>query len=449
VQTTEAVATAKTAAQTGGQDLVFLVFVMTFAAIALLIAAMVITNTFQVLIAQRTRALALLRCIGAGTGQLYRSVLLEAAILGAVASAVGILTGALLVQATLVVAPNIDLGVPLPATVTLTWQSVVLPLVVGMGVTVLAALAPARSATRVAPLVALRPSDAPTLRARSGRARLVVSLLALVGGFALLGLGVFLGMEGAPQFGLVAAVGGGAVAFFGVVLSAVLWLPRVAAVLGALVARTGPASRLAVANTLRNPRRTAATSTALLIGVTLVTMVSTGAASARMSADSLLDEEYPYDVSVPTSDPTYVEDLSDAVGGTSGITATAFITKATVTLEGLTDTSVLGAHPPGPRRRGERAGRSQTAYAGLDPADPGRSRLAVPRCGRPGRPLGFGRVGRSDRRHHERRPAQPGRHHRGPRSHQRRRRADRYLGQDLGHRGHGRAGRRPGRRRTV
>lgn len=345
VATTAEVATAKTAERTGGEDLVFLVFVMTFAAIALLIAAMVITNTFQVLVAQRTRTLALLRCIGAGTGQLYRSVLLEAAILGVVASAVGILTGGVLAQAALMVAPAFDLGVPLPTTITVTWQSVVLPLAVGAGVTVLAALAPARSATRVAPLAALRPSDAPTLHARSGRARLVISLLCVVGGFGMLGVGVALGMSGSPQLGLAAAVGGGALAFFGVVLSAVLWLPRVAAGLGALVARTGPAARLAVANTLRNPRRTAATSTALLIGVTLVTMMSTGAASARMSADSQLDETFPYDVSVSTSSPDYVEDMRDAVADTPGVATTALVTNAIVTLGGAEDTSVMAADP--------------------------------------------------------------------------------------------------------
>lgn len=345
VDTTADVAAAKAAEQTGGQDLVFLVFVMTFAAIALLIAAMVITNTFQVLVAQRTRTLALLRCIGAGTGQLYRSVLLEAAILGVVASALGILTGAVLGQVALMVAPAFDLGVPLPTAIAPTWQSVALPLAVGAGVTVLAALAPARSATRVAPLAALRPSDAPTLRARSGRTRLVISLLALVGGFAALGGGVALGMAGTPQLGLIAAVGGGALAFFGVVLSAVLWLPRVAAFLGGLVARTGPAARLAVANTLRNPRRTAATSTALLIGVTLVTMMSTGAASARMSADSLLDETFPYDVSVSASSPDYVEDLRDAVADTSGIADTALVTSATVTLGDVEDSSVVAANP--------------------------------------------------------------------------------------------------------
>ncbi|MGI5191900.1 ABC transporter permease [Promicromonospora sp. CA-289599] len=345
VDTTEEVASARAAAQTGGQDLVFLVFVMTFAAIALLIAAMVITNTFQVLVAQRTRTLALLRCIGAGTGQLYRSVLLEAAILGVVASAVGILTGGVLAQVALMVAPAFDLGVPLPATITPTWQAVVLPLAVGAGVTVLAAVAPARSATRVAPLAALRPSDAPTLRARSGRTRLVISLLALVGGFASLGGGVALGMNGGTQLGLVAAVGGGALAFFGVVLSAVLWLPRVAAVLGRLVARTGPAARLAVANTLRNPRRTAATSTALLIGVTLVTMMSTGAASARMSADSLLDEQFPYDVAVMPSSPEYAEGLRDAVADTPGIADTVLVTSTTVTLGDVADSSVVAADP--------------------------------------------------------------------------------------------------------
>jgi putative ABC transport system permease protein len=221
----------------------------------------------------------------------------------------------------------------------------VLPLAVGAGVTVLAALAPARSATRVAPLAALRPADTPTLRARTGRARLVISLLCVIGGFAGLAVGVALGMGGSPQFGLIAAVGGGSLAFFGVVLSAVLWLPRVAAGLGALVARSGPAARLAVANTLRNPRRTAATSTALLIGVTLVTMMSTGAASARMSADSLLDETFPYDVSASPSDDRYVDDVREAVAGTDGVTDTVLVTSASVTLAGAEDMSITAADP--------------------------------------------------------------------------------------------------------
>lgn len=345
VKTTQQAAEEETAAQTGGQNLVFLVFVLTFAAIALLVAAMVITNTFQVLVAQRTRTLALLRCIGAGTGQLYRSVLLEAAVLGAIASAAGMLAGGVLAQVALLVAPAFDLGVPLPGAITPTWQAVVLPFAVGVGVTVLAALAPARAATRVAPLAALRPADAPTLRARSGRARLVISVLCVVGGFAALGLGVVLGMNGGPQFGLVASVFGGALSFLGVVLSSVLWLPRVAAGLGALVARTGPAARLAVANTLRNPRRTAATSTALLIGVTLVTMMSTGAASARSSADVMLDESFPFDVSVAPSDEGYLADVHDATAATDGVVATAEVAHEVLTIGGVEGLQVTAADP--------------------------------------------------------------------------------------------------------
>src|SRR5690606_30289530 len=144
--------------------------------------------------------------------------------------------------------------------------------------------------------------------------------------------------------GRVGAVGGGALACFGVGRSAVLWLPRVAAGLGNLVSRTGPAARLAVANTLRNPRRTAATSTALLIGVTLVTMMSTGAASARMSADALLDETFPFDVSAVPSDDRYVQGVRGAVAGTDGVGKTTLVTRATVTVGG-SDTTVNAVQP--------------------------------------------------------------------------------------------------------
>jgi putative ABC transport system permease protein len=91
---------------------------------------------------------------------------------------------------------------------------------------------------------------------------------------------------------------GGALSFLGVVLGSVFWLPRVVGAVGHLVGRTGTGARLAAANTVRNPRRTAATSTALLIGVTLVTMMSTGAASARVTLADQLDTQYPVDVQI-------------------------------------------------------------------------------------------------------------------------------------------------------
>lgn len=340
VTTTEEHAEQVVAQMSGGQDLVFLVFVLTFAAVALVVAGLVIANTFQVLVAQRSRTLALLRCVGASTGQLYRSVLLEAAILGTLASLAGIVLGTALVQAGLMIAPAFELGVPLPETVTLSAPVFIAPLAVGILVTLVAALAPARAASRVAPLAALRPTDAPTLRKGAGRLRAVLATLMTVGGFASLALGVALGMQGRIDIGLLAAVGGGSVSLIGMIVGSVFWLPKVAAGIGRLVGAAGPSARLAAANTLRNPRRTAATSTALLIGVTLVGMMTTGAASARTTLDNELDAQFPVDVDVATT--TYDGDqlaampgaVNDAVDGVAGLRSTATVTEASLTTAG-------------------------------------------------------------------------------------------------------------------
>ncbi len=339
VTTTEEHAERAVASMSGGQDIIFLVFVMTFAAVALVVAGLVIANTFQVLVAQRARTLALLRCVGATTGQLYRSVLLEAAILGTIASLVGIAVGSVLVQAGLMIAPAFDLGVPLPEAITLSWPVFVAPLAVGVVVTLAAALTPALAAARVAPLAALRPSDAPTLRKGAGRVRAVFATLTTVGGFAVLGLGVWLGLQGTVDLGLLAAVSGGSVSLVGVIVGSVFWLPKVTAGIGKLVGSAGPAARLAAANTLRNPRRTAATSTALLIGVTLVGMMTTGAASARVAMDNQLNAQYPVDLEVATTTydddgqqvamPPVVTGAVDGVSGLRGVTEVTSVTAAT------------------------------------------------------------------------------------------------------------------------
>jgi putative ABC transport system permease protein len=340
VTTTDEHAEQMVASMSGGQDLVFLIFVLTFAAVALVVAGLVIANTFQVLVAQRSRTLALLRCVGAGTGQLYRSVLLEAAILGTLASLAGIVVGSALVQAGLMVAPAFDLGVPLPETVELSAPVFIAPLAVGILVTLTAALAPARAASRVAPLAALRPADAPTLGKGAGRARAVLATIMSVGGFASLALGIVLGLQGRIDVGLLAAVGGGSVSLIGVIIGSVFWLPKVAAGIGRLVGAAGPSARLAAANTLRNPRRTAATSTALLIGVTLVGMMTTGAASARTTLDNELDAQFPVDVDVATT--TYDGEqmaampgaVVDVVAGVNGLRSTATVTDASVSTAG-------------------------------------------------------------------------------------------------------------------
>jgi putative ABC transport system permease protein len=326
---------------TGGENVMFLVFVLTFAAIALLVAGLVITNTFQVLVAQRTRTLAMLRAVGASKRQVGQSVLVEATLLGLASSVAGVLVGCALGQATLAVGASTTASAFLPETITVTWPVVVFPLLVGTAVTVLAALVPARMATRVSPLAALRPADGPTVaKGSAGRVRLVLSLVATVGGLVILGAGAYLGTaQSSAQAGLLAGIAGGAISFVGIAVSAVFWLPRIASWSGRLVGLTGPTARLAAANTLRNPRRTAATSTALLIGVTLVAMMSTGAASARHTLTAQLDGLFPVDVqlqAVPTAGGSaeLSPDVIAAVENVDGIVATALPRTAWLTIGG-------------------------------------------------------------------------------------------------------------------
>lgn len=341
--------------------------VLAFASIALLVAALVISNTFQVLVAQRTRTLALLRCVGARRAQLRASVLLEAGLLGLAASGLGVLVGIGLTAGALAVLARVDVGVPLPTTVSVTAVAVLVPLAVGTLVTVLAALVPARAATRVAPVAALRPSDAPAVGARSGRVRLVLSLLLALGGAAGMLAAVALARLGAVDLGAVdamAALGlgilGGAASFVGVVLGAVFWVPKVVAGVGRLVQGSSPSARIAAANTVRNPRRTAATSTALLIGVTLVVMMSTGAASARSSLAQDLDQRYPVDVLLEGLDPesggTDVIDpaVLRAVAAVDGVRDLVPVRQASVTAEstdGSTWDGVVFAIDPQDARR--------------------------------------------------------------------------------------------------
>jgi putative ABC transport system permease protein len=360
----------------GGADLIFLIFVLTFASIALLVAGLVISNTFQVLVAPRTRTLALLRAIGAAKGQVGRSVVVEAALLGFAASVAGVLVGCGLGQIALLVAGGNIGGVFLPEFITVTWPVVVIPVAVGTLVTVLAALVPARMATRVAPLAALRPIDGPSLeRGSSGVVRLVLSVLAIVFGGGLLLLGTWLGASyGDQTLGILAGIAGGAISFVGLAVSAVFWLPRVAAVIGRMVGHVSATARLAAANTLRNPRRTAATSTALLIGVTLVTMMSTGAASARAALANRRDGVFYGDVQVSSTasnaDGTIApipDTVIDTVAGLDGVAAVAPVLRADLTITSLYDDGIGGWTAHG--EPGATPSPVTTTFFGVDPGD--------------------------------------------------------------------------------
>ncbi|HEX4908534.1 MAG TPA: FtsX-like permease family protein [Actinomycetes bacterium] len=258
---------------------------LSFAFVALLVGAFLIFNTFTIIVAQRTRELALLRCLGASRRQVMTSVLLESLIVAVVASLVGLGLGVLIangLKALLTGILNFDL--PTTGTVFL-WRTVIVSLAVGIVVTVLAALLPARKATRVPPVAALQPETAfaPT---HFRRRRIVLGVLVTLVGVALLLAGLF-----QNEGNRLVNVGSGAViVFFGVAILSPLIARPLARLIGWPFAKAFRLpGTLARENAMRNPRRTASTAAALMIGLALVTFVSIFAASIKASTTETLD----------------------------------------------------------------------------------------------------------------------------------------------------------------
>ncbi|MFJ4168685.1 ABC transporter permease [Paenarthrobacter sp. NPDC089714] len=291
LQTAQEKVTATVAMLSAGQDQLTIVL-LAFAGVAILVSTLVVANTFSVLVAQRTRELALLRCLGAGRAQIRGSVMVEALVVGfassvlGVAAAVGLMSGLVAWARTQPEQSFATLAVPPSA--------VIAGLLAGTLLTVMAALVPAKAATAVAPLAALRPADDATVRNRRGKVRLVLGVVAVLGGAAVL---VF----GSVKVSLPVALLGGAVSFVGILLCATLFIPTVVAWAGRLAAPAGVPGKLAAVNATRNPARTSATAAALLIGVTLVSLMMTGAATSRQAFNSTLAETYPVDLAAPTA----------------------------------------------------------------------------------------------------------------------------------------------------
>ncbi|WP_019483041.1 FtsX-like permease family protein [Arthrobacter sp. TB 23] len=288
VRTSAEQVTADVAALSGGTDQLT-VILLAFAVVAVLVTVLVISNTFSVLVAQRTRDLALLRCIGASRRQIRHSVLLEAAVVGLVSSVLGVLLAAG-VMFTLVSVAAAQEGTEF-ATLAIPVSAILVSLIVGLAMTLAAAFVPARAATAVAPLEALRPAEDATTGTRKGRVRLAIGLLLVLLGAGLLGVG-------AISSALLIALPGGVFSFVGVLLCASLFLPALVTAVGRLAAPLGVPGRLAALNAVRNPARTTATASALLVGVTLVTMMMAGAHTSRAAFEAELGANYPVDLAV-------------------------------------------------------------------------------------------------------------------------------------------------------
>lgn len=277
--------------QAGGAGTMLAAFLLGFGAVALLVAAIVIANTFTILLARRARETALLRCVGATRGQVVRGALLEAVGLGVTASAAGAALGVLVGAAAGPLLGGLGYGEGLLAT---PWWAVALPMLTGVAVTVAAALWPVWRAGRVTPLAALTPQEGTRPH------RVVLALRLGAGAFMLLAGGGLL-VLGALTHSVVAGIPGGMLSFLGVVLLLPVLVPGVMRLLGAVAARTGAPAELAVGNIHRHPTRAAATAGALLVGVTLVVMTVVGGATGSQSISKAVDDEYAIDLAVSTT----------------------------------------------------------------------------------------------------------------------------------------------------
>lgn len=308
---TSAAETQATLDQITNDAAVFRYLLLVFAGIALLVGAMIIINTFTIVVAQRRRQLGLLRAVGASTAQVRRQLVTEATIIGAVGSAAGVALGLVITVAAAAVTGSLADGLIAPigqlaaafgAGVLLTWA---------------AALVPAQRATRVTPLEALRPVTDAGTRRRSTRLRTVVG-----GVIVAIGVAVIIAALRLTGQNVLVAIGGAMVLAVGILVSAPLFLPAVLRLAARGVGRLGVTSRLATLNLVRNPARAAATCTALMLAVGLIVTLQVGAASLKATTNATLDLEFPVDVTLTNPLGPLAPGVQPAVAAVPGIKAT-------------------------------------------------------------------------------------------------------------------------------
>ncbi len=252
-----------------------------FGGIALLVGVFVISNTFSILVAQRTRELALLRAVGANRSQVLRSVLVEAVLVGLVASAIGLLVGVLLAKGVLALLEAAGGDLP-TSSLSIRPATVITAFAVGLLVTLVAAMVPAVRATQVPPLAAMR--DVAIDRAGASKVRIALGVVVLLlGGLSLSAAWTADGdTDSIPTVGLGALL----IIIGSIVIGPVLTGPSIRLLGVAMTRLGGIRGRLATENAARSPKRTSATVSALVIGVSLVAFITVFAASATKSVRS-------------------------------------------------------------------------------------------------------------------------------------------------------------------
>ena len=289
---------------------------LVFPAIAALVASIVVSSTFRVVLAQRTRELALLRTLGATRGQVRSLVVREAFAIGAISSAIGVAAGALIGTLAAWGTGLADsfpaaIGALSPVQLIGTWLGATL-------FTTLVGVFPARAASRVAPIAALAPVNEVGAAARKKHTvRFIIGLLMTVGSCALVALALSAKDNSAKFLG---AFGGSILALIGAILVISVLLPSITRGFGLLF--PGMLSAMARENTTRNPGRTSATGTAIIIGVTLVVTIMVGAASMRTTLVDAVNSARPFDLIAVSRTGVLTDEQKSGIVSTEGVAAT-------------------------------------------------------------------------------------------------------------------------------
>jgi putative ABC transport system permease protein len=336
---TAANAAAKQANQLNGQLSIFTRFFLVFAGVALFVGAFVIWNTFSIMIGQRTRELALLRTLGAGRRQVFRSVLAEAALVGTIAALAGAGIGVGLSKGLVALFSGFGLSLPVTGLVVPLWQ-LALAAGAGLAVTLVAAIAPASRATRVAPVQALRDAVPAPVGFSSRR---------LAGGLAVTTAGVALVLAGLSSGAAVALTGAGAFAtFIGITVLAPLVSRPLARVIGfPLTLLPGRTGILACGNTMRDPKRTSAAAAALMIGLALIVGAAVMVDSSRTMLDRQLTiaSKTSFYVQATSSDIGLAPQLASVLASTPGVRQVTEVRATDATVAGSAHKNVDGVDP--------------------------------------------------------------------------------------------------------
>ena len=319
-------------------------FLLAFGGIALFVGAFVIFNTLSITVAQRTRELGTLRTLGASRRQVLRSVVLEGLVLGVVASVVGIALGVALAKGLAAVFAALELDLPKSGTV-FALRTVLVSLAVGVGVTLLATIAPAVRATRIAPIAAVR--DGGTTIKRLSR-KTFAAALALVGVSSASLVYATLGNDVDTALRIFGMVGGALGLFVGVAMLAPRLVRPLVRVVGAPAARLGGAAgKLARENATRNPGRTASTAAALMIGLTLVTFVAVLGRGLLASVQDKLDGQVAtsHVVTSQSGWTTVSPDVGNALRDAPGVTLASSVRSDRAELSAGNEVDVSAVDP--------------------------------------------------------------------------------------------------------